>query len=172
MSKRLGLSLAEVMGLGIFGLFLVVGLGSLGKFWKLQHLSRQVQAWPSVPGKVLSASIEKSPGSKSTLYSARIVYDYEVAGRRHRGHRVYLDAVSTSDFSDAQAMMNAFPVGQTVLVYYDPAEASESVLRRGSGGGGWILALVGGAFTLMGVGCPCALFLRSKPSGGANSTGP
>lgn len=162
MSRQSGLSRAELIVLGFFGLFLAAGLGILAQFWSVQQLSKRVQGWPSVAGKVLSAQMHTGRGSKSTLYSARITYDYEVKGHHHRGHRVYLDAVSTSNFSDAQAILNAFPAGKTVLVYYDPSDPSESVLRRSSGGGSWIMLLGGSVFTLMGIACPWLLFVRRK----------
>jgi hypothetical protein len=108
-------------------------------FRPAQAARRAAQAWPSASGVVLSAQVEtrsawdSTSGADSTSFHPAITYEYEVNGQRYRGDRL---RASDSFYSmgmlpgSAQAVVNRYPVGAPVTVYYNPANPQEAVLER------------------------------------------
>ncbi len=118
--------------------------------------------WPTTPGTILSArSIETvtaspSAGNRSATvtYHAEIKYQYEVEGRRQMGDRVSFGYLSSKD--QAQAVVDRYPVGAEVKVFYNAISPEHSVLEPGrqettSIGflAGWLFTVMAGAWLLV-----------------------
>ena len=66
-----------------------------------------------------------------TVYSARIAYEYAVVFKRYFSTAVGLsDGTKDSDESVARTIVERYPVGAEVPVFYDPKHASRSALER------------------------------------------
>lgn len=95
--------------------------------------------WPSTSGVVTRASIERRTSrtgnnATSTSYHPVIVYEYEVGGQRYRCDRLNAGSgllhINRGADRDPQRVVDRYPVGSTVTVYYDPADPSNGALER------------------------------------------
>ena len=64
-------------------------------------------------------------------YSPAVSYNYDVDGTTYSSDLLGFIRVWTDDESDAQGMVQRYPVGQTVTAYYDPGDPSRAVLDPG-----------------------------------------
>jgi hypothetical protein len=155
--------------LGFFIFFMVFWCGITGVFdgFIARNIYRQSQAesYPATTGVVTSADISShtstdSDGHTSTTYRAEISCRYEVEGRTFTSDTYRYGAMGTSDRSYAESVVQRYPVGAEVTVYYNPADQSDAVLEVGVSGmdmflvlfltpfnlvGLWLLGMVGGS---------------------------
>jgi hypothetical protein len=127
-----GIIIAAILGL--IALFIL--LRAL-QGWAAASASR---AWPSVSGRVLNSSLIRTPRrgtSGGGSYVPMIVYEYQVDGKVYRGQRYSFGTqVGTGFTGIASRVVDRYPEGSAVDVYYNPENPSEAVLKR-SAGGSW-----------------------------------
>ena len=134
--------------------FLVGVLFSFMVLFSLWALTSQVRdvvsassasGWPTVDGAVVSSQV--NPGCKNlTGYVPFIRYQYTVRGQEYTSHRIAYGAGVCSSKSDVERIVNAYPEGKTVQVYFDPASPGDSTLNASRTGAGtfpvFIIALL------------------------------
>lgn len=113
--------------------------------------------WPEAAGRMISKDIVEvvrdsfsySSNSKR-FFEVHVVYEYEAAGRRHRGTRI---GVWNEDFQfpKAKEVGNAYYPGQDLTVYYNPSDPARSLLVREIGGGTWFMVCLGTPLSILGV---------------------
>lgn len=105
-------------------------------FLMVSGIVRQAQSasWPSVPGTILTSEVESVRGGKSTTHGLKVLYTWTVEGQRYEGTRYRLNAWRSSDRGYAEGLVERFPAGVTVPVYYRPGQPSEAVLVAGMQG--------------------------------------
>lgn len=139
-------------------LFLVVGLILLAIGGRQLYQGEQSKGWPTVQGKIAVAELGKrvdrdnDNSTVSTTYSADISYDYIVADVTYINGDVHFGAMSSSDPSAARRLLQRYPVGKVVTVYYNPAQPQQAVLEPGIAGVTWILPGIGLIFAVVGTG--------------------
>ncbi len=121
-------------------------------------LAEASRSWPTVRGKISVSEMGVHSDEKNTTYSADVVYDYTVHGTQYTGSRVAFGLISTSSTSRARRILNRYPRGKEVVVYYDSSDPEESVLEPGIHGATWFLPGIGLLFTVVGA----AVFLFRK----------
>lgn len=95
--------------------------------WKARH-------WIPVPGKVVRTGITqqrrrgKNPSDKQIGNYPEVIYEYDVGGRTLRGNRVNVTPLVAD--VEVEPVLNRYPVGSEVTVYYNPKDPQESVLER------------------------------------------
>jgi hypothetical protein len=139
---------------GIWIVYLVLaafpGLIVFAAIYKYIEVSEAAR-WPSAPGKVVVSKSETrqvktgvNSSEAETRNFAKIVYEYTVAGRKHRCDRVSIGE-NLGNFEVAETIAR-YPVGTAVTVYYKPTEPSKAVIERDVPPGMWkgvvILVLV------------------------------
>ena len=93
--------------------------------------------WPSVEGKITSSYVQKQmrsvkDSSKKPTYYAKVRYQYEVSGKIYTGDRISFSGGEGGEKkSESQAVVDHYPSGQKVIVYYDPKHPDKAVLERG-----------------------------------------
>src|SRR5262249_20224359 len=93
--------------------------------------------WPTAEGKVISSNVRTSKrqlprsGIDETVYQADVHYEYAVAGRRYSSSRVSFSGYGPGDRSHADNIVNRYPAGSPVTVFYSPDAPETSVLERG-----------------------------------------
>jgi len=124
--------------------------------------------WPTTRGEILTSEVQSrletsdsSSGSGSRrrrkttttrVYWAEMKYSYLVEGVSFEGSRVDYGMESrSSKQTRADEIVALYPVGEEVLVYYDPSDPSEAVLEPGVGAGAFIFPLIGVLFTMIGL---------------------
>ncbi|USO00160.1 MAG: DUF3592 domain-containing protein [Phycisphaeraceae bacterium] len=143
---RHGARIEELRGMDR-GQSLAAGVGCLGGFalfWSsivcvfivfmVGSAMKQVHAesYPTVEGQVTAARIdESSDGEGGTTYQPAITYTYRVAGTPFENDRVRYGQVGSSDRRDSKKVLDRFPVGATVDVYFNPDNPADSVLTPG-----------------------------------------
>lgn len=123
-------------GLGIIILFMfVVGMGVLS--WGGYEASRAMTSirWPSTEGTVIRSFVQevehhKEERTESTFYP-KVVYRYSVFGESREADRIAFGGVPGGSRTEAQRMIDRYPVGMVVTVFYDPNRPSVAVLKAG-----------------------------------------
>jgi hypothetical protein len=132
-------------------LFIVLGVVTIGVGANLVFQSIRAKSWPTTVGTIRTAQIGQHSSSKGgSTYSADISYSYSVGDTRYLGTKVAFGMMSASA-SYARGVLNRYPVGAEVQVYYSPTNPGTAVLEPGVHGGAWICFGVGGVFALFGV---------------------
>jgi len=114
--------------LGIFG-----GIG-----WFLNKKSKEAKAlraaagnWASTTGKVVTSRVEVSGGDHTTV-SPHIVFQYNVYDKEYSNSQIKAGDIHMSTYSSRNAydIVDKYPVGSEVTVYYDPENPEQSALER------------------------------------------
>lgn len=130
---------------GIWIVYLVLaafpGLIVFAALYKYMEVSEAAR-WPGTPGRVVVSTsearrVKAGPNSSDTQTRnfAKIVYEYTVAGRKHRCDRVSIGE-NLGDFEVAETIAR-YPVGKAVTVYYKPTEPAKAVIERDVPPGLW-----------------------------------
>jgi len=123
-------------GLALFGLiFLSVGMGFLVAIvLPALYDGYRMQSWPGTQGYLISASLDSHHSDNSTTYTAKALYQYQVAGHSYENDRVAIHAGGDNigDFQETTGRMlqSHFSSRQSVMVYYNPNDPADSVLIR------------------------------------------
>jgi hypothetical protein len=138
--------------------FVLVGAGLLFFGGRALLRARESVAWPTTEGTVRKSTVEYHSGDKGGgTYHAEVFYNYSVDGVAVSGNRVAYGDYGSSDPSHAQGIVNRYPNGAKVTVYYMPGHPDESVLEPGLALQAWILPGMGLLFFI--VGCAMVVFL-------------
>ncbi len=120
-----------VLFFGLLGVLLVTNA-----FFQRRKLSSS-NAWPIAAGQVIESQVRTLTDYdyvnqvSSTSYSPEVRYTYEVNGQPYLGRWITLGAQKTySRATDAQAVVDRYPAGRQVTVYYHPQKPAEVVLER------------------------------------------
>lgn len=88
----------------------------------------RTRAWPTVEGRVIQREVRETPNPAADRWAAYepvVTYVYEVAGKRHEGHALYVTLRFYPE-PDARALVDSLP--DPVQVRYDPANPANAVL--------------------------------------------
>ena len=115
------------MGFG----FLFIGIILL-LFWFFQsRRAGATQKWFSVPGRIMdSRLVESRDTEEGRTWNASVTYVYQVGGAQFQGNRVAVGGGKGS----AKQIVQRYPAGAVVQVFYDPQKPNAAVIERGSGG--------------------------------------
>ncbi|MBI4933297.1 MAG: DUF3592 domain-containing protein [Actinobacteria bacterium] len=81
--------------------------------------------WSRTKGTVLSATVQVGTSGPSPSESPLVFYAYQVNGQVFRNHRVRVQQRPCN----ASTVIARYPAGSSVIVYYDPADPSNSALE-------------------------------------------
>jgi len=95
--------------------------------------ARQAARWPETAGRItasrLDARRDHHMDRATSVTDVPVVeYEFTVGGRRYRGSRIGIG--EDSGGANSQATLQRYPVGATVVVFYDPANPQHCVLER------------------------------------------
>lgn len=89
--------------------------------------------WASVDGEVHTARVieqeDPNPDHRGMVYKPDIRYSYVVGGVEHAGSRRQLIVVAPLSRAYAQGVVQRYPPGHRVTVYYDPDNPRDAVLE-------------------------------------------
>jgi len=78
------------------------------------------------------------------------VYEFTVDGVRYEGTRVAYGDYGTGNTSHARSIVDRYPEGKQVTVYYMPGDPEECLLEPGLKAQAWFIPLIGGIFFTVG----------------------
>lgn len=148
-----------IFSLLIFGAFIVVFL------WQSFRLSsralsgiraaRASREWSPAQGKVVIVNAlmesDKIKRRYQTYFRPWVQCSYNVNGREYTcDHYCFNDHLDHyPNKAKALKRISAYQVGQTVTVYYNPADPAQSVLEQGNAGPSWKMLASGAVYFLL-----------------------
>lgn len=122
-----------IVALAICGSLFVFDAIFLGIIFFTRRKVAQAASWPSTLGMVTSSRIEMRSSSEggSTPYPM-VNYSYQVSGQPYQGNKV-MPGPDVGG-SGARKVVERYPAGAQVMVYYNPEKPSEALLERSSPG--------------------------------------
>jgi hypothetical protein len=147
------MSTGTVFILGVVAMFPALILIALRG--KLRAL-REARRWPETTGKVIASRVQSlrkpptgptsSPPHMKVTNQPFVQYEYKVGRRTYRCSRI--SVAEQVDGAELREVLERYPVGKAVTVYYDPARPERALLER---------TLPAGKLAL-GLGCLMAIF--------------
>lgn len=118
--------------------------------------------WPTSEGTIVTSSIETRHSTRRdsqgrqrniTVYHPKIVYEFSVDENLYSGSKVDFVTWRSGDDSrsNAYGVVNRYPKGRAVKVYYAPDNPEESVLEPGPTAGNYLSFLIAYLFFIPGV---------------------
>lgn len=125
---RKGRIMITLLGLALLSGGLVLGgWGGLTLFNAIRSLY-----WPTAKGTIISSKVgAKDNDDGGEIYSAHVLYSYNVGGKTIRGDRVKFGAWRTGFRIFARKIVDRYDEGDPVVVYYALNDPSNSVLEPG-----------------------------------------
>lgn len=127
---------------GFFVIFVIAWIGGVSYFVNEANEAKEADSWPTAQGEVLENKITSHTSSDSagssrsrrrnsnTTYKPWVLYRYSVEGETLENHTVQM-MTSYDSRSEAQEVLDRYPIGSTVTVYYKEEEPSKSLLEPG-----------------------------------------
>jgi len=131
---------AWVFGKMLIGLAMMIGL-PIVVVQGANHVRQGLAShqWPMVEGTVIRATTEQVQRRRQLPHHrVKVQYSYNVEGKNHSGDQMVGDEVTTLE--SLAPVLQQYPPGGKLPVYYDPAKPDYSLLQRG---GNWFWSLVG-----------------------------
>lgn len=94
------------------------------------RLGRASRQWSCTRGTVVEARIEELEGDSGPSYYPHVEFRYEVGGAIYHG-KEWTHHTQDGTSESAEAVLNRFPIGQAVDVFFDPADPARAVLEQG-----------------------------------------
>jgi hypothetical protein len=137
-----------------FGLvLLLLSLSWLASSWRTIQSVWRAEHWACTQGETESAELEVMKGAKYNRHYARITYRYEVAGEAFTGTRVAF-GLTQHNQGAAEAVLDRYPTGCRVTVWYDPEQPAHSVLEPRCD---WLNLTMNVAFACVTLGFSCLM---------------
>jgi len=118
----------------ILPLLILVGLGIFlyRRSQQSKAAKQAAQSWSSTMGTVLASTIQIKRTGRSRSEIPVVVYQYEVNGKALQGQTIKAGEqfFNVRIMGQAQATVARYPVGASVMAYYNPANPAESALER------------------------------------------
>jgi hypothetical protein len=117
-----------------FGVLLLLGAFLVFTGVRQRTQAQASSGWPSVQGKALSAEVKTESHTDTRTHQRRtsfrpaVAYEYQVNGVSYRGSRVAFADFSNLGSSDAQRILSQVVQGDSVQVFYNPQDPTETVL--------------------------------------------
>jgi hypothetical protein len=95
------------------------------------YLARESMTWPSTEGTITRSQTKvRTGGGSGTYYDAHIVYQFAVDGQTRLGNEVAFGVQGATPAS-IRTLLNRYPTGKTVNVYYRASAPDSSILEPG-----------------------------------------
>ena len=116
--------------------FIGMGVWMLVKLIRNLAQARKSEHWLTTTGKIISSDLDSltetnEEGFSTTTYIAKILFTDEISGVPYQGDCINFDyGMRTSNLRIQQAIIDQYPEGRSVTVYYDPEKPDQAVLER------------------------------------------
>ena len=109
-------------------------------------------SWPTVSGTVTRSDVDVWKSDGKTHYQPDIAYTYFVDGKKYSSSKITVgDPPLDNSVAPAKRMQAKYPVGDEVMVYYDPELPESSALEPGTKSGDYLLAAIAAIFFFVGI---------------------
>lgn len=125
--------MARTIAMMVFSFLLIFAIFEGFRKYKNGQAS---QAWPTTEGVILSSEVrifsegeETIAGKKSDTYEYNIIYGFRVKFYDYESDKIRLIPFHSTDPQEIQAIVDQYPPGERVTVYYNPDDPFESLLE-------------------------------------------
>jgi len=128
----------------LVGYLLLVG-GITLSTWLGRSVIMGIQTldWESTDGLIYQSGVSYAtshPNDKrQKFFRSHLEYRYRIANRAHAGTRVFRNDLPYLSQQDAEALVNKYPIGTPVKIYYDASDPTQAVLQTGNPPTLWLL---------------------------------
>jgi len=140
-------------GLSLGIIFTLVG-ALIFYFWGLPPLKYGLESknWPKTNGAITHSDIDSWLKDGKSQYEVRLNYSYEVDGNKYKGSKIFPSgSYSGGNITKAKELVNEFPAGKTVDVFYDPVLPDSAALKPGISGNDILMAVLPLLFFIIGL---------------------
>lgn len=101
------------------------------------YYGSESESWPSTTGRIQSSEMDytappkKEQEERSGSYHAEIVYEFKVQGMTYTGDKIAFGGYGETDQEYVQGLLERFPKGSLVRVYYKEDNPEVCVLEPG-----------------------------------------
>ena len=114
---------------GLFMLIIGLGLTTVLSRTVLKD-AKASESWLTATGIVTTSEIRETRSGDGYSYSPRILYDYQVEDETYSSGRITVADGGSGRSERAESMVEQYPVGEEVEVFYNPEIPSQSLLER------------------------------------------
>ena len=146
-------------------LTILIGLGLL--FFSIRDFinAKESISWPCSQGRITSSWVRFDPGAEEgSSYQPRVTYEFYINWKRYEGNRIAFGDNNTESSFSAQRIVDRYPVGKEVKVYYKPDNPHTCLLEPGLKAQAYYLLIVGLIFFGQGI----YRFINSRRASSAN----
>jgi uncharacterized protein DUF3592 len=110
----------------------MLSLGFVPLVIGLWHLKKCISlfSWNETEGIILESKIVPGTGAKGSSARPKILYEFEVNGQKHISDQVSEDNFTSGILFAIESVINRYPFGRKVKVFYNPDHPEQSVLER------------------------------------------
>lgn len=138
----------NVIGLTVFAvIFFAVGVGLTIWGGIVLNNANESADWPTTQGEVVLSNVREDSDDDGVTYHAEISYEYVVADREYVSDQVSFGQYGSSDHSHAAEIVNRYPEGRRVRVFYNPEDPETAVLEPGVTWSSYMILVMGLCFT-------------------------
>jgi hypothetical protein len=137
----------KVMGWPFMIMYILLILGAT--YFALITIPRALKSnhWPQVEAEVIKTELVKTKRSNKndtpiTVFSAKISYQYTVAGKRYNAQKIKWADHSNTGEKVRLAMLEKYPVNAKINIYYDPNNPNITLFKAGLGLDHYIASLL------------------------------
>lgn len=133
-------------------LFLTVGIVLLYFGGRSAYVGIASTYWPTVEGRILSSSVKSEAGKNGgKVFSAAVTFAYTVNSQNFTSDRVRFGSINTASKVFPNQVVERYPAGSSVKVYYSSSNPSSAVLEPGFQSASAIVLVIGVIFGGVGV---------------------
>jgi len=132
-------------------IFFVVGAIILFFGYSWYKKAKDTESWPETEGIVLYSEVNSHVSDGSTMYKPIVKYTYSVNGKEFTSSKYSYGEYSSSDSDFAYEIVDLYPKGKKVSVYYNPSKPYKAVLETGVGFMIYIPLVLGVIFSAIGL---------------------
>ncbi len=136
-----------IVVLSICGSLFIFDAIFLGMILVTRRKVAQASTWPSTLGTVTLSMIQMRHSNDGSTPYPVVQYSYQVTGQPYQGSKVMPGPEVGG--TGARKVVERYPAGAQVMVYYNPQNPSEALLERGTPGfikWFWVILVILDAF--------------------------
>jgi hypothetical protein len=134
-----------------FSFFILIGLALIGWTIFSYRKAQEALSWPTASGKILSSALRHEKGGEISGYEPEILYKYQAYGVHHIADVIQFGGIPLSPKKEAQRIVEQYPIGREITVYFNPNKPAQAVLEPGKID--WVTAVIGVGCVVIGLMC-------------------
>jgi len=111
----------------LFAVLVAVSVIALPRYVRAKRSER----WPAAPGVISANWLKVGIGKYGRLYHPEIAFRYRVGAADYQSNRISFGFDRDGPQREAQNILDRYPMGSAVKVYYDPANPAFGILQPG-----------------------------------------